>query len=136
MKSAAEEFEQWYASRPDLEVYDEYPVYIVAAQGGGMYAADQTAIFLSRLQDNCPAFRNHLFAISAVSGGSVGAATFVSALRLAEQAPDAQKAATAGSAASPTPVRWSTSIIARSSSERRIIRRRRSRTEEKSAASR
>ena len=74
MKTAANEFEQWYASRPNLEVYDEYPVYIVAAQGGGMYAAYQTAIILSRLQDNCPAFRNHLFAISAVSGGSVGSA--------------------------------------------------------------
>ncbi len=86
MKSAAEEFERWYESRPNLEAYDEYPVYLVAAQGGGMYAAYQTAIFLARLQDNCPAFRNHLFAISSVSGGSVGAATFVSALRFAEQA--------------------------------------------------
>ena len=94
MKSAAEEFQQWYASRPNLEAYDEYPVYLIAAQGGGMYAAYQTATFLSRLQDNCPAFRNHLFAISSVSGGSVGAATFVSALRLAEQAADAQKAET------------------------------------------
>ena len=35
MKSAAEEFERWYESRPNLEAYDEYPVYLVAAQGGG-----------------------------------------------------------------------------------------------------
>ena len=106
MKTAANEFEQWYASRPNLEVYDEYPVYIVAAQGGGMYAAYQTAIFLSRLQDNCPAFRNHLFAISAVSGGSVGAATFVSALKLAEQVPVANEsqADPVGGLADPCPV--------------------------------
>lgn len=85
-KTAAEEFERWYENRPNIAAYDEYPVYIVAAQGGGMYAAYQTAVFLARLQDNCPAFRNHLFAISSVSGGSVGAATFISALRLAEAA--------------------------------------------------
>ena len=86
-KTAGEEFERWYERRPNLSAYEEYPVYIVAAQGGGMYAAYQTAVFLARLQDKCPAFRNHLFAISSVSGGSVGAATFASALRLADRAP-------------------------------------------------
>ena len=105
MKSAAEEFERWYESRPNLEAYDEYPVYLVAAQGGGMYAAYQTAVFLARLQDNCPAFRNHLFAISSVSGGSVGAATFVSALRLAEQAEETRSATKVeGNIADPCPI--------------------------------
>jgi predicted chitinase len=76
-------FEKWYLSRPDRQAYvDEYPVYIVAAQGGGIYAAYQTGTFLARLQDICPAFRDHLFAISAVSGGSVGAAVFASGLQL------------------------------------------------------
>ena len=105
MKSAAEEFERWYESRPNLEAYDEYPVYLVAAQGGGMYAAYQTAVFLARLQDNCPAFRNHLFAISSVSGGSVGAATFVSALRFAEQAEETRSATKVeGNIADPCPI--------------------------------
>ncbi len=102
VRTAAEEFERWYESRPKLDAYDEYPVYIVAAQGGGMYAAYQTGIFLARMQDNCPAFRNHLFAISSVSGGSVGAATFVSALRFSEEAAkrNAAKAAAAAESVS------------------------------------
>jgi predicted chitinase len=80
-------FENWYSSRPDRQTYsDEYPVYIVAAQGGGIYAAYQTALFLARMQDICPAFRDHLFAVSAVSGGSVGAAVFASGLQLASSA--------------------------------------------------
>jgi len=75
------EFARWFESRDDIDQYkDEYPVYVVAAQGGGIYAAYETAIFLARMQDQCPAFRNHLFAISSVSGGSIGAATFASVL--------------------------------------------------------
>jgi predicted chitinase len=75
------EFEKWFASRDDIKQYkQEYPVYLVAAQGGGIYAAYETAIFLARMQDQCPAFRKHLFAISGVSGGSVGAAIFASVI--------------------------------------------------------
>jgi hypothetical protein len=78
---ASEQFIRWYQSRPDLAAFkEEYPVYIVAASGGGIYAAFQTALFLARMQDVCPRFREHLFAISSVSGGSVGAATFSAAL--------------------------------------------------------
>src|SRR5262249_53572571 len=82
-RNAADEFKNWLEKRPDKENYRDsaYPVYVVSAQGGGMYAAYQTAIFLARLQDLCPSFRHHLFAISSVSGGSVGSATFVAALR-------------------------------------------------------
>jgi len=77
----ATEFARWFASRDDIKQYkDEYPVYLVAAQGGGIYAAYEAAIFLARMQDQCPAFRKHLFAISGVSGGSVGAAVFASVL--------------------------------------------------------
>jgi hypothetical protein len=78
--SAWQEFQKWHETRPDRRDYDEYPVYIVAAQGGGIYTAYQSALFLARLQDLCPGFKNHLFAISSVSGGSLGAATFVSLL--------------------------------------------------------
>jgi predicted chitinase len=92
--SVEQAFQNWFAIRPDQHAYsDEYPVYIVAAQGGGIYAAYQTAVFLARMQDTCPAFRDHLFAISSVSGGSVGAAVFASGLRLTEQSGSASRPA-------------------------------------------
>lgn len=78
--SAAEAFRQWLSHRPDLEVYRSagrpYPVFLIAAQGGGIYAAAQVATFLGRLQDRCPGFAQHVFAVSGVSGGSVGATMF------------------------------------------------------------
>jgi hypothetical protein len=79
------EFESWYRSRKDLNYFAErnnkYPVFIVAARGGGIYAAAQEALFLSRMQDQCPNFAQHVFAISGVSGGSLGAALFNSLVR-------------------------------------------------------
>ncbi len=57
-----------------------YPVFVVAAQGGGIYAASTAGAFLATMQDHCPAFARHVFAISAVSGGSVGASLFNAAL--------------------------------------------------------
>jgi hypothetical protein len=74
----AEGFTQWLnaRNREDLAHYDSYPVYVIAAEGGGIYAAFRTATFLATLQDLCPRFSQHLFAVSSVSGGSVGAAVF------------------------------------------------------------
>jgi hypothetical protein len=73
-------FERWLSSRTDLKAYQDankpYPVYVVAAEGGGLYAAYQTAQFLTRVQDLCPGFAEHVLAVSAVSGGSLGAAVF------------------------------------------------------------
>lgn len=78
-------FEEWYRSRADKAAYHErglrYPIYVVAAQGGGIYAAYHAAVFLAGMQDECPTFRKHLFAISSVSGGSVGAAMFHALLK-------------------------------------------------------
>jgi len=54
----------------------EHPLYIVTAEGGGIRAAYWTAIVLGSLQDKDPSFADHVFAISGVSGGSVGAAVF------------------------------------------------------------
>jgi hypothetical protein len=79
-----ERFEAWLAARPDKEKFTRYPVFIVAAQGGGLYAAHYTAMMLASIQDTCPQFRDHLFAISGVSGGSAGAALFA---QLADQRP-------------------------------------------------
>ncbi|WP_340671948.1 hypothetical protein [Bradyrhizobium ottawaense] len=87
--SAVESFRDWLRQKPRLaeaERLGEYPVFIVAAQGGGIYAANNAARFLARMQDLCPAFRQHLFAISGVSGGSVGSAIFAAALH-ADNAP-------------------------------------------------
>ena len=54
----------------------KYPVYIIAAEGGGIYAAHHAAVWLSRMQDICPSFAQHIFAISGISGGSVGGSVF------------------------------------------------------------
>jgi hypothetical protein len=54
----------------------KYPVFIVAAEGGGIYAASAISTFLAKLQDTVPDFDDHVFAVSGVSGGSIGAAIF------------------------------------------------------------
>lgn len=51
------------------------PLVLVAASGGGIRAAYWTASTLARLE-SIPGFADHLFAISGVSGGSVGAAVY------------------------------------------------------------
>jgi len=79
-------FRQWYNSRKDLDYYaksnEPYPVFIVAAAGGGAFAAHYTATFLARMQDSCPNFAQHVFAISGVSGGSIGASLFAGLAKL------------------------------------------------------
>lgn len=76
------------------------PILIVAAEGGGVRAAVWTAFALARLDDaTCGAFGRRVYAISSVSGGSLGAAFFVAqraeALAAAAAAPAAGAAATA-----------------------------------------
>jgi len=70
----ASKFDSWLAERKTGQ--GRYTVFIVAAQGGGIYAASTAGAFLATMQDHCPAFAKHIFAISAVSGGSVGASLF------------------------------------------------------------
>jgi hypothetical protein len=70
-------FQTWY----DLVEKNDgagtmHPLYIVATEGGGIRAAYWTAIVLGALQDSNPNFAPHLFAISGVSGGSLGAVVF------------------------------------------------------------
>lgn len=56
------------------------PVFFVAAEGGGLRAAYWTALVLDHLDTSTHGkFYDHLFAISGVSGGSVGAGAYVSA---------------------------------------------------------
>ncbi|MEM9212932.1 MAG: hypothetical protein AAGD25_01015 [Cyanobacteria bacterium P01_F01_bin.150] len=86
-------FNSWLNARKDRNKEETYPVYIVSAQGGGIYAAYHAAMSLARLQElsathtsptvqqQSSSFANHVFAISSVSGGSVGAATFSSLVK-------------------------------------------------------
>jgi hypothetical protein len=51
-------------------------IFFVAAEGGGIRAAYWTAKVLAGLTDDDPTFPDRLFAVSSVSGGSLGAAVF------------------------------------------------------------
>jgi len=76
----------WLLSRqPELTTAktakQKYPVFIVAAAGGGIRAGYWTATLLAGLEDHFPGeFAHHTFGISGVSGGSVGSAAFVALL--------------------------------------------------------
>ena len=67
---------EWLESRADKDDFEQYPIFIVATEGGASRASYYTAEVLAALQDRCPAFAQHIIAISSVSGGSVGAAVF------------------------------------------------------------
>lgn len=64
-------------SPPDRPV----PVVLVATAGGGIAAAFWTATILGDLVDEAPNLPDHIFAVSGVSGGALGASAFVAALR-------------------------------------------------------
>lgn len=69
-------FDTWLKARG----IDQGPVFVFALPGGGIYAASAAATLLATLQDRCPGFARHVFAISAVSGGAVGSSVFNSIL--------------------------------------------------------
>ena len=75
-------FERWWT---DLDKTTPgmapIPVLVVSAEGGGIRAAYWTAQVLGHLQDEAPSFARHVFAISGVSGGSLGGATFAASVR-------------------------------------------------------
>ncbi len=80
-ESVARHVDPWFAERrPRIEAYRRagvpYPVFIVAAEGGGIRAAYWTASVLASLEDAYPGFGCHVFAMSGASGGSLGAAVF------------------------------------------------------------
>lgn len=78
----AADFKTWLRSRTDKDPLPAsggnaatrrpYPVFIIAAPGGGIYAASFIASVVSRIEQHCPGFSQHVFAISAVSGGAIG----------------------------------------------------------------
>lgn len=58
-----------------------YPMFLVAAEGGGIRAAYWTANVLGALQDADNRFADHVYAMSGVSGGSLGIATFTAMIK-------------------------------------------------------
>ncbi|MFO0871424.1 MAG: patatin-like phospholipase family protein [Pirellulales bacterium] len=82
----SQSFREWLQGRDDRdqfitlnergEMTGSYPVFFVAAEGGGIRAAYQTALVLATLQDAQPTFARHTFCVSGVSGGSVGGAVY------------------------------------------------------------
>ncbi len=69
-------FSAWLRSRAARAPAGPIPVVMFSAQGGGLYAAAVSSLFLTRLHETEPQFKKNIFTISAVSGGSVGAALF------------------------------------------------------------
>jgi hypothetical protein len=70
IKPAADAARDWQKQNPGRVMI------VVAAAGGGIRAAYWTASILGKIEDLYPAFGGQLFAISAVSGGALGAAAF------------------------------------------------------------
>lgn len=75
-KSIGAYTEEWLLKNKTSDTNKKVPMFIVLSEGGGIRAAYWSAQFLARTQRDCPEFRNHLFFISGVSGGSFGATVF------------------------------------------------------------
>lgn len=72
-----QQLQRWYDRVSPAYPGDKpIPVFIVATEGGGIRAAYWTATVLDSLHDNVPSFSRNLFAISGVSGGSLGTMVF------------------------------------------------------------
>ncbi|RMG29601.1 MAG: hypothetical protein D6730_03670, partial [Bacteroidetes bacterium] len=69
-------FKSWVKDRADSSVQGEIPLYLVAAQGGGIRSMAWTSHVLMEVQQDIPGFYPHVFAISGISGGSLGTAFF------------------------------------------------------------
>ena len=80
VEAALREWLKYQTQHPAARARTEYPLFIVAAEGGGIRAAYWTANVLTAIQDENPCFAEQLFALSGVSGGSLGAAVFTALL--------------------------------------------------------
>ncbi len=65
----------WLAQRDSSK-----PMVLVATAGGGLRASYWTGVIMGRFQDKIPGFNKQVFAVSGVSGGSVGAVFYNGAL--------------------------------------------------------
>jgi hypothetical protein len=79
LPTLSESISAWIANRNigDPLISKKYPIFVVSAQGGGMYAAYHAAYVLARLDElSCGEFYEHLFSISAASGGALGSSVY------------------------------------------------------------
>ena len=74
-RDVANAYRAWAAAETRA-LEPEETIYVVAAEGGGLFAAYHTAFRLAVLAGEDPDFRRRIFAISGVSGGSVGAGMY------------------------------------------------------------
>jgi hypothetical protein len=80
--------ERWLTQHEaKLKKGQRIPLYLVNAEGGGIRAAYWTAMVLGEIQKQRPAFADHLYSLSGVSGGSLGAAVFVALLAQSREEP-------------------------------------------------
>lgn len=70
----------WLARRT-AEHNGPVPLVLVAASGGGLRAAYWSALSLAELQDRDSTFARHVYAMSGVSGGSLGTGLFAAMVR-------------------------------------------------------
>lgn len=86
-----EHYERWIRERPANE-----PIFLIASEGGASRASYWTGVLLGRLEDEARAshrrFGSNIFMLSGISGGSVGVAAYVSALRAWPEQPMAKQA--------------------------------------------
>lgn len=83
-RGIAQHFVRWVTSRQDKIAAwtsdsahtSRYPVYIIAAEGGGLRASYWTSAVLGELSRRIPHFYDRVYALSTVSGGSVGATVY------------------------------------------------------------
>ncbi len=68
-------FDQWYLNK-SVDTTKPFPVFIVTAEGGASRSAYWTGDILTKLQERNVEFYNHTFALTSVSGGSLGVSSF------------------------------------------------------------
>ena len=74
-QSLEQSLDTWLAQRDSTK-----PMVLVATAGGGLRASYWTGVILGRFQDQIPDFNKQVFAMSGVSGGSVGVVFYNGAL--------------------------------------------------------
>lgn len=80
-------FKTWYAQHGYHDSV-ETPVFFVSAEGGANRSGFWTTRVLATLQDEMPAFKDHIFSYSSVSGGTLGVNAFNALCKYKEQHPE------------------------------------------------
>jgi hypothetical protein len=79
-KTLQEHFTKWLNERigDEGDKKPPYPVFVVCMEGGGMRAGYVAAATMAAIQARNPEFYDHVYAVSSVSGGSLGSAVIAS----------------------------------------------------------